>query len=174
MKKLMMLIVGATMVTVAHSATVTWASGSLIKGPSDAYMAAGDIKMYVFEFANEAAYNAADISKLDVSTAKLSGATTKSTTGISLVDDTTYGANDTIYSAVLFKANDSGVDYYMGAKLTATVDELGSGVGFTSLKNKVGSWTQAGGGGEGGVPEPTSALLLVLGGAVLARRGEQK
>lgn len=173
MKKLIMLIAGATLITVAHSATVTWTSGSLIKGPSNAYMEAGAIKMYVFEFADADAYAAADIASLDVSGAKLSGATTKSTAGISLSDTTTYGAGDTVYSAVIFKATDGGKEYYMGQKLTAVVDDLGSAVSFASLKNTSGSWTEAGG-STPTIPEPTSALLLVLGGAMLALRRKQK
>ncbi len=173
MKKLVMLATAVAAMTVCQAATVSWASGALIKGPSNAYMEAGAIKMYVFEFADQAAYDAADIAALDVSKAALSGATTKSTGTITLSDSTTYGAGDTVYSAVVFKATDGGVDYYMGTKLTATVDDLGSAVNFGSLKNSSGSWTQSGG-SSGGVPEPTSALLLVLGGAMLALRRKQK
>ncbi len=173
MKKLILLLTIATMSVASQAATVSWVSGVGIKGPSGSYMAAGDIKMYVFEFANADAYAAADIATLDVSTAKLSGATTKSTTGITLSDTTTYGAGDTVYSAVIFKATDGGVDYYMGTKLTAVVDDLGSAVSFASLKNSSGSWTQSGG-SSGGVPEPTSGLLLLVGGAMLALRRKQK
>ena len=167
MKKLVLLasIVAATM---SQAASVTWASGALIKGPSDAYMAAGAIKMYVFEFASQAAYDAADIASLDVSGATLSGATTKSTAAISLVDTTSYGPGDTIYSAVIFTTTDSGKDYYMGAKFTATVNDLDGDVSFASLKSKVGSWTTSGGSTD--IPEPTSGILLLVGGAMLALR----
>ena len=124
MKKLIMLIATVAAIGVSQAATVTWSSGSLLKGPSGSYMAAGDIKMYVFEFADADAYAAADIASLDLSSAKLSGATTKSTTGITLTDTTSYGAGDTIYSAVIFSAKDSGKDYIMGAKFTETIDAL--------------------------------------------------
>ena len=177
MKKLVLSVAVVVMALVSQAATVSWASGSLLKGPSGSYMAAGDIKMYVFEFADADAYAAANIASLDVSSAKLSGATTKSTTGITLSDSTTYGANDTVYSAVIFKATDSGKDYYMGQKLTGTIDELGSSLSFTSLKNLSGTstaltWSESSGGG--GVPEPTSSLLLLIGGAMLALRRKQK
>ena len=167
MKKLI-LLVSIAVAMFSQAASVSWASGVAIKGPSDAYMAAGAIKMYVFEFASQAAYDAADIASLDVTKATLSGATTKSTTGITLVDSTTYSAGNTIYSAVVFTATDSGKDYYMGAKFTDTVDDLGSDVGFGSLKSKVGSWTARGGSTD--IPEPTSGILLLVGGAMLALR----
>ena len=167
MKKLI-LLASIAVAALSQAASVSWASGVGIKGPSDAYMAAGDIKMYVFQFATEAAYNAADIASLDIASATLSGATTKSTTGITLVDSTTYGAGDTIYSAVVFTATDGGKEYYRGDKLAiSTVDDLGGDVGFTSLKNK-GTWTARGGSTD--IPEPTSGILLLVGSAMLALR----
>ena len=167
MKKLV-LLASIAVAAISQAAQVSWASGAGIKGPSDAYMDAGAIKMYVFEFASQAAYDAADIASLDVTKATLSGATTKSSASITLKDTTTYGANATIYSAVVFTATDSGKDYYMGAKFTDTVDALDSGVTFGSLKSKVGSWTARGGSTD--IPEPTSALLLLVGGSMLALR----
>ena len=167
MKKLV-LLASIAIAAMSQAASVSWASGALIKGPSDAYMAAGAIKMYIFEFASQAAYDAADIASLDVSTATLSGATTKSTTGINLVDSTTYSASDYIYSAVVFTATDGGKDYYMGSKLAIQqVDALDGAVNFTSLKT-LGSWTLRGGSSD--IPEPTSALLLLVGGSMLALR----
>ena len=167
MKKLV-LLASIAVAAMAQAASVSWASGAGIKGPGGSYMAAGDIKMYVFEFASQAAYDAADIASLDVSTAALSGATTKSTTGITLVDSTTYGASDYIYSAVVFTVTEGGKDYYMGAKFTDRVDALDGAVNFASLKSKVGSWTTSGGTSD--IPEPTSALLLLVGGSMLALR----
>ena len=167
MKKLV-LLASIAVAAMSQAASVSWASGAGIKGPGDAYMAAGEIKMYVFEFASQEAYDSADVAKLDVTKATLSGATTKSTTGITLVDSTTYGAGDTIYSAVVFTATYDGKDYYRGDKLAVQeVDALDGAVNFTTLKNK-GSWTASGGSSD--IPEPTSGLLLVLGGAMLALR----
>ena len=167
MKKLI-LLASIAVAMFSQAASVSWASGAGIKGPSDSYMAAGAIKMYIFQFATEAAYNAADIASLDVATAALSGATTKSTTGITLVDSTTYGAGDAIYSAVVFTVTDAGKDYYMGAKLPMQeVDALDGAVNFTSLKSK-GTWTARGGSTD--IPEPTSGILLLVGGAMLALR----
>ena len=167
MKKLVLLASIATAMF-SQAANVQWGSGVGIKGPSGAYMAAGDIKMYIFEFASQDAYNAADIASLDVASAALSGATTKSTTAITLVDSTSYGPGDKIYSAVIFTATDDGKDYYMGAKLTVQeVDALDGAVNFTSLKNQ-GTWTARGGSTD--IPEPTSGILLLVGSAMLALR----
>ena len=167
MKKLV-LLAGIAVAALSQAASVSWASGAGIKGPSDSYMAAGAIKMYIFQFATEAAYNAADIASLDVASATLSGATTKSTTGITLVDSTTYGAGDTIYSAVVFTVTDGGKDYYRGAKLAVQeVDALDGAVNFTALKSE-GSWTARGGSTD--IPEPTSGILLLVGSAMLALR----
>ena len=167
MKKLV-LLASIAVAAMSQAASVSWISGAGIKGPGGSYMAAGDIKMYVFEFASQAAYNAADIASLDVSGATFSGATTKSTTGITLSDTTSYDAGDTVYSAVIFTATEGGKDYYMGAKFTGEIDALGSDLQFASLKSKVGSWTTSGGGTD--IPEPTSALLLLVGGSMLALR----
>ena len=167
MKKLV-LLASIAVAAMSQAASVSWASGVGVKGPGGAYMAAGDIKMYIFEFASQSAYDSADIAALDVSGATLSGATTKSTTGVTLTDTTTYGAGDFIYSAVVFTATYEGKDYYMGGKLDITkVDALGGDVGFTSLKN-TGTWTARGGSSD--IPEPTSALLLLVGGSMLALR----
>ena len=166
MKKLV-LLASITVAMFSQAAQVSWASGAGIKGPGGSYMDAGAIKMYVFEFASQAAYDAADIASLDVTKAALSGATTKSTTGITLVDSTTYSASDYIYSAVVFTVTEGGKDYYMGAKFTDQVDALDGAVNFASLKSKVGSWTASGG---SDIPEPTSGILLLVGSAMLELR----
>ena len=167
MKKLV-LLVSVAIAVMSQAAQVSWGSGVAIKGYGGTSLPAGDIKMYVFEFASQAAYDAADIASLDVTKATLSGATTKSTTGITLVDTTTYDAGDKIYSAVILTALEGGKEYYRGAKLAvAEVDDLGSDVTFASLKNE-GSWTLRGGGTD--IPEPTSALLLLVGGSMLVLR----
>ena len=185
MKKLMVLFVCGLGLTVANAAAVTWASGVGIKGvDSAAYLPAGDVKMYVFELADQTAFDAfktdADsISKLDLSKAALSGATTKSSTGITLSDATKYKAGDSIYAAVVVTQLDGANTYFVAQKMTATVDEMDSGVGFSSLAKKVlggggadVSWTKMAGGSD--VPEPTSAMLLLLGVAGLALRRKQK
>ena len=167
MKKLI-LLVSIAFAAFSQAASVSWKSGAGIKGPSDAYLDAGAIKMYVFEFATQADYNAADIASLDVTKAALSGATSKSTAAITLTDTTTYGAGATIYSAVVFTTTEGGKDYYRGAKLAVTtVDDLDSDVNFTSLKSE-GSWVMKGGSTD--IPEPTSGILLLVGGAMLALR----
>ena len=184
MKKLMVLFVCGLGLTVANAAAVTWASGVGIKGvDSEAYLPAGDVKMFVFELADQAALDAfktdADsISKLDLSKAALSGATTKSSTGITLKDEKTYKANDSIYAAVVVTQLDGDNTYFVAQKMTATIDEMDSGVAFNSMAKKVYgtstdiSWTKMAGGSD--VPEPTSAMLLLLGVAGLALRRKQK
>jgi len=116
MKKLLVLLACGLGLTVAQAASVSWASGVAIKGvDSKAYLPAGDVKMYVFEIATKAAYDALDaaaIAAMDTSKATLSGATTKSTTGITLADDKTYAAGNWIYAAVLITQQDGANMYY--------------------------------------------------------------
>ena len=175
MKKLMMLLACGLMMAVAQAASVSWASGAGIKGPGGTYAAAGDVKMYVFALTAEQ-YNdmtAAKVAELDVSTALLSGATTKSTSGITLTNTTKYGAGSDIYAAVLLTVSEGGKDYYMAQTMKSTVNDLDGAVSFGSLAKKdymsgtALTWTEASG---GGVPEPTSGLLLLVGGAMLALR----
>ena len=71
-----------------------------------------------------------------------------------------------------------GQNYKVASTTTGTVytnpDDASTAL-FTSVQMSAGTWaeyTAAGGGGGGGtdVPEPTSGLLLVIGGAMLALR----
>ena len=68
--------------------------------------------------------------------------------------------------------------YAMTSTLDVTMKNLGDTVvGFMELSDEEGNssltWKPAGGGG-GDVPEPTSGLLLLVGGAMLALRRKQK
>ena len=78
------------------------------------------------------------------------------------------------YVALVFDQDAGGKDYYVlssavsGLSYTDNPDD-GSAAVFTS--DKFGAWTEyVASSSGGGVPEPTSGLLLVLGGAMLALR----
>ena len=180
MKKLIVMLACGLGVVAANAAVVSWGSGSAMKPDGSAYSAAGDIKMYVFELAasDYEGLTEDDIVKMDVSMAAVSGATTKSSTGITLNDSATYKPGDTVYAAILLTAKGAdGNDYYIAQKMTAgPVDEMDSNITFSSLSKKnymtgaAVTWTQGG----GDVPEPTSGLLLLLGVAGLALRRKAK
>ena len=180
MKKLMVMLACGLGLSVANAAAITWATGAAMKPDGSAYSAAGDIKMYVFEVAAGDYDGLTEdiISQMDVSTAALSGATTKSSSGITLVDSATYKPGNTVYAAVLLTAKGAdGNDYYIAQKMTAgPVDDMDSNISFSSLAKKnymtgaAVTWTQMG----GDVPEPTSGLLLLLGVAGLALRRKAK
>ena len=171
MKKLMVLLACGLGMAAANAATVTWNTGTAIKGvDSGANLDAGKLTMYVWEIASKTDYDkltdAASIFALDKSTAAYSGTNSKSGVAVKFEDKTTYGKKDPIYTAVLIVQNDAGTEYYTAQKMSVTVDEMDSGIAFNSLgKNIYGTttavtWTA--------VPEPTSGLLLLLGVAGLA------
>jgi len=99
----------------------------------------------------------------------------------------TYAASGTVadsrmddsasYYYVIVKSDNSG--YFISPTQSATGKTYAdgeTGSGAANLTNKSMTYTafSGGGGGGGDVPEPTSGLLLLVGGAMLALRRKQK
>lgn len=81
--------------------------------------------------------------------------------------------------ANLFFVVVSGDNVYQGGAVTvSTIETLGfTEVAFGTQKaasSAASAWSTVGGGGTDPLPEPTSGLLLLVGGAVLALRRKQK
>ena len=92
------------------------------------------------------------------------------------VDIVPVTGEQTFYAVIV-----SGDNYGITSPISKTVSTLGdTAVAFAELSDESGvsslTWKPGGisGGGSGGVPEPTSGLLLLVGGAMLALRRKQK
>lgn len=106
-----------------------------------------------------------------------SGALTSSATGksldgiVNLTDGVSYANRTDVYAALVYETKVGDVDYYianLGDFTAATAKktvydmaayELGSGISGT--ESPIAGWTAVGGGSS--VPEPTSALMLLVG-----------
>ena len=81
----------------------------------------------------------------------------------------------TLFAVVL---SDDGHVYQLGGTTIDTIETLGpTTVSFGSQKSATqaaSAWKTVGGGGTDPLPEPTSGLLLLVGGAMLALRRKQK
>ena len=174
MKKLMMLIVAAALACVAQAASVDWAATGLSAYKNQTF--------YLFDGASSDSVLAA-LGAVDDSTA-----TTLS--GMALMSGTVSSKG---------KASAAAVDVGSATSVFALVlgGEIADGTGFVTITENVssmlyqppntppgtfsstiatagtkGTMVKAGGGGD--VPEPTSGLLLLVGGAMLALRRKQK
>ena len=159
----------------AQAATVAWKSGTIYTPGTDGAFsttkaAKGTVDTFVWlvSASDYASATADSIAAMDTATANITGSNTASLNTVNLTDTATYGANDTVYSLVLFKYNDGTTDYLLANKATATIDSLGSAKTFTNLATADGNALGATGWSTTSVPEPTSGLLLLLGMAGLA------
>ena len=182
------MLVCASLMT--QAATIRWTSGTLYGtktadgGWSDTKITSGDVTAYLFVLDNQTAYD--NLYNKDVKTLsdnvygaykdKLSSAeATKSTgTTISLTDNVTYSTGDRQYAALLYILTDGEKQYYIGNVGDTGALKSSSNVSIANMATNIG--------GTGGtsmtsvgwqpVPEPTSAMLLLLGmaGLMLKRK----
>ena len=195
MKKVMFILAAIALAIGAQGAAITWKMGTAIKAPNDdgsigsANAANGTLSMYVW-LVNETTYNSATadsivsdykgkIGTADASVTGKGGAAggQAQTTGLdfSTTQDTTY------YGIVLTQYKSGDTEMWLANKASAVINTAGTDASVGNLSKNWGggtgtaitSWSNGGGGGSD-VPEPTSGLLLVLGGAMLALRRKQK
>ena len=175
MKKIMMALAVIACAVFAQAATVQWKSGTIYTpgaegGFSTTKAATGSVNAYVWlvSASDYASATADSIIAMDTGTASISGKNNALGGTVSLSDATSFGANDTIYSLVLFSYNDGEKDWVLANKVTDTIDSLGSTKSFANLATAGGNTLGAAGWSTTSVPEPTSGLLLLLGMAGLA------
>ena len=197
MKKLMFMIAAVMAAGMVQAAAITWGTGTAVKGvksdsdPSfgTSNAASGTLNIYVW-LVDAATYNSTGTdqiwdkygSKLSTATASATGKSgaagaTAKTDGL----DFSTTAATPYYGLVLVGLDtdkDGTLDYYIANKAATEINTAGTqaSVGNLAKPSGVTGWTSASGGGQGGetVPEPTSGLLLLVGGALLGLRRKQK
>ena len=180
MKKLIVAFVAMAVAVVANAATVSWAAGSSVKGPTGTTIAKGGFDMFVW-IVDAGTYNATSIDSIYKGYADLTSSATKGvwgTTAIKGVTATTTAGDDVdVFGIILMTYTDAdGKDWYIANKATTHTDGLGGGANVLNLAKNIGGgsgsaisgWTAV-----AAVPEPTSGLLLLLGMAGLALRRKQ-
>ena len=177
MRKIMCVLGAVALAASAHAAAVIWNSGTNSNGfkdPDGNSLKNSDLYTMVVTF-----YDTDGTTVLGTASdnkASTTGAYNGTYDGYNFVADKTY------YASAIISANDGSFTREAGIG-NFTIPSDGSdasinfttGAGFVSASPKWGStWTDTSGGGSGGVPEPTSGLLLLVGGAMLALRRKQK
>ena len=172
MKKIMMFVVAAICAVAAQAASVDWGSGTIkIDG---ATAGKGAVNGYLY-LVSESVYSGLDFSdgkavydEYKAKTASATGTSTK--TGVVKMT-TTAGIGETQYAVIIYETSDAS--QFILSKGYDTVNDLGvqsniASGGLAVSANATG-WTPT-----EGTPEPSSGLLLLLGGAMLALRRKQK
>ncbi len=175
MKKVVLTLIVALSAYVMQAASVTWLANNIAPDPDGgaytSYMA------YLID--------ATEVSQADMITAlkegdtsKIAGATMLSTATkqqgtlekamFSVSDSTVFSSGDyTLYTLILNNSTMSDATYYM---ITPETDFAVKATGTTSLSFN----SQVNNSWQAVAPEPTSGLLLLVGGALLALRRKQK
>ena len=180
MKKLIMFIAVVTMAVAGYSAEVMWGAGNSWIKDKDGNLLAKDTNLYLIMASDASAVSTAITSGNSWSSYVLDTAKTSNTKGLVAQHEVTNSKFTSGNSYDLALVVLSGDQYTISGSLsltayTAGVDEAaGKSFGSGQGSNPTVAWTSTSGGGGGDVPEPTSALLLVLGGAMLALRRKQK
>ena len=186
MKKIMFALAAVAMAAGVQAAQFSWSFSQIREGWDDGTVKA-DGTAYLFLVGTQGATEAAVASAISGATDATALATSLSamaidTTSVAsgVAEGTTASGISATAPAQLFFAviSDDGHVYQGAATTITTIETLGvTDVPFGSQKTATmaaGAWTDksgsGGGGGGGTIPEPTSGLLLVVGGAMLALR----
>ena len=173
MKKIMFALAVAVIAGFAQAATVRWSSGGFSNGFGDEN--GGSLANSTAYTLTVTLWDAAGTTQLDTMTADAANATGAYAGAFSY---TAAASTGYMISAVLAK-NDGTATLEMDkaafttpASGTKTLN-IATGANFDTTGSKwdAGGWQTSGG---GDTPEPTSGLLLLVGGAMLALRRKQK
>ena len=174
MKKVMMFVAALICAVATQAASINWNSGTIqIEG---ATVGKGAVNGYLY-LVTEGEYNALDFSDgkaaYDTYKAKTATATAASTKTGTIKLTSTANIGDTQYAVIIYETSDAS--QFIISKGYDSVNDLGvqNNLGSQNIVTAPGatSWTPTSG---GDVPEPTSGLLLLVGGAMLALRRKQK
>ena len=195
MKKVMFILATIAMAVGVQAADIDWKMGTAIKAPNadgsigTANAASGTLSLYVW-LVDASTYNAATaesiVSGYKGKTGDASASVTGkggSTGGTATTKDLTYSTTEdtTYYGIVLTQYKSGDTEMWLANKATAVINTSGTKASVGNLSKNWGGGTGSaitqwsnGGGTQPDIPEPTSALLMVMGGAMLALRRKQK
>ena len=191
MNKIMFTVVAAMAAFVTQAAAVNWTANNVYAGDGTTNMGSGYVG-YLFladQLTADDAKAAITGGKWDTISSKALAEQVANTKGKytgalndSVVADSYVGTDQSGY-AIIFNAGsvDKATSFYVTDAKTMTVGNVGATMYAlgTQAATQTATWSKVGGVTPPGpvtpdVPEPTSGLLLVLGGAALALRRKQK
>mgnify|MGYP004657400865 FL=1 len=194
MKKIIFVLAAAVLAVGVQGAAIDWKMGTSIKAPNadgsigTSNAGAGTLSMYVW-LVDQTTYDAATADSILAGYSGQLGTATTSITGkgglmggqartdglaFSTTADTPY------YALVLTQYTSGETEMFIANKATVAINTAGTDATVANLAKNWGggagpaitAWVKAGGGGD--IPEPTSGLLLLVGGAMLALRRRQR
>ena len=182
MKKVIMCMAVAVVAACANAASFQWSAANIFNGDAKA----SDVTGYLL-FADQlsvadatSALKAGKLTSVTGAAASSFAITTGAVTASKTVFDRSDAVNNQDYDAYYVLISSDESTYFISDTRTATAVDVGTATfSFGNQQNatKGVAWTKVGGvtpPGPDPVPEPTSGLLLVLGGAALALRRKQK
>ena len=193
MKKIIFALAAVALAVGVQGAAIDWKMGTFIKAPNadgsigTSNAGAGTLSMYVW-LVDKAAYDAATADSIFAGYSGQLGTATASVTGrpgssggTARTDGLAFSTTaDTPYYALVLTQYTSGeTEMFIANKATAMINTAGTDATVANLAKNWGGavgpaitgWVKAGG---GDIPEPTSGLLLLVGGAMLALRRRQQ
>ena len=177
MKKLIVLTLAVAAAVVANASSMDWKFST-----SSTYK---DYNVYIVSAITEGGFTKlSDITDNLLGTAGNTGTVTGSRTYLAqgrVTGLTAAEKSDVNFYYVIVNPNDATGYWTMsssGQAYETATDAVGSAIPATTanalLATAKTAWATGGGGESGGVPEPTSGLLLLVGGALLGLRRKQK
>ena len=184
MKKMIIVLLAFAMGIAAQAATITWGAANIIPANSG-----DDVTKYYAYLIDNSTYAASDVTKDTLAAAvgsavgstALVATSSTATTGklpnsFKVTDDNYAGGDKPTYYMIITD-NSSAADataFVVSGTKSGTVTSAGAlTMSFQSLSGITGSGSWSEGPGAG-TPEPTSGLLMLLGGAMLALRRRRR